>query len=123
MFLTLAIFIATLILVVVRPKPFNEATAAALGALVMLVIGIVSPAQAFDVLKANANVLPKTFTPVSILDIVLETQNEFSKTKPHYTIDLDVKENENQPIESIYCIGDANLLKSVISNIIDKQWN
>jgi len=57
MLLTLAIFIATLILVMVRPKPFNEATAAALGALVMLVVGIVSPAQAFDVLKANANVL------------------------------------------------------------------
>src|ERR1035437_2599846 len=57
MFLTLAVFIATLILVMVRPKPFNEATAAALGALVMLVVGIVSPAQAFDVLKTNANVL------------------------------------------------------------------
>lgn len=72
-----------------------------------------------ELAKANANVLPNTFTRISILDIVLETQNEFSKTKPHYTINFDVKASETQPIESIYCVGDANLLKSVVSNIID----
>lgn len=80
-------------------------------------IGLLNALQ--ELAKANANVLPKTFTPVSILDIVLETQNEFSKTKPHYKVDLEVLESENQAIESIYCLGDANLLKSVISNLID----
>lgn len=80
-------------------------------------IGLLNALQ--DLAKANANVLPKSFSPVSILDIVLETQTEFSKTKPHYSIDLEVQNNENPSIGSIYCLGDANLLKSVITNIID----
>lgn len=78
-------------------------------------IGLLNALQ--ELAKANANVLPKTFSPVSILDIVLETQNELSKTKPHYTVELEVQ--ENQTTGSIYCLGDANLLKSVISNLID----
>jgi arsenical pump membrane protein len=55
--LTLCVFAATLALVMVRPKPFNEATAAALGAAVMLISGIVTPTQALQVLEVNANVL------------------------------------------------------------------
>ena len=57
MFLTLAIFIPALTLVMWRPKPFNEATAAALGAVLLLIVGIISPLQVGEVLKANANIL------------------------------------------------------------------
>ena len=54
---TLIIFIFTLILIMVRPKPLNEATAALLGAILMLATTIVSPSQAYDVLKTTANIL------------------------------------------------------------------
>jgi arsenical pump membrane protein len=57
MILALCVFVSTLILIMVRPKPLNEATAASLGALLMLVTGVVSPPQVFEVLKANANIL------------------------------------------------------------------
>ena len=57
MFLTLCIFALTLILIMVRPKPLNEAIAASLGAFLMLATSIVSPIQAFEVLKASANIL------------------------------------------------------------------
>jgi two-component system sensor histidine kinase ArlS len=72
-----------------------------------------------ELAKANANVLPKEFIPVSILDIVLEVQNEFAKSKPQYEITISVLENESQNDESLYCLGESSLLKSVISNIID----
>lgn len=57
MILALCVFISTLILIMIHSKPLNEATAASLGALGMLVTGVVSPTQAFEVLKANANTL------------------------------------------------------------------
>jgi arsenical pump membrane protein len=57
MILTLCIFVFTLILIMVKPKPLNEATAALLGAILMLAASIVSPAQAYDVLKTIANIL------------------------------------------------------------------
>jgi len=57
MLLILCIFALTLILIMVRPKPLKEAMAASLGAFLMLATSIVSPIQAFEVLKASANVL------------------------------------------------------------------
>jgi arsenical pump membrane protein len=57
MILTICIFVFTLILIMVRPKPLNEATAALLGAIIMLAASIVSPSQAYDVLKNIANIL------------------------------------------------------------------
>ncbi|MBI2830502.1 MAG: anion permease [Chloroflexi bacterium] len=57
MFLAISIFIIALILIIVRPRPLNEATAAAIGAVLMLVAGIVSPGQVIEVLRLNANVL------------------------------------------------------------------
>lgn len=57
MVLTLCIFVLTLILIMVRPKPLNEATAAFLGAILMLATTLVSPSQAYDVLKTTANIL------------------------------------------------------------------
>lgn len=41
----------------VRPKPLNEATAALLGAIVMVATRVVSPAQTLDVLKNSDNIL------------------------------------------------------------------
>jgi len=55
--LTLCIFVLTLILVMARPKPLNEAAAASLGAFLMLATGVVSLTQAFEVLKASLNIL------------------------------------------------------------------
>lgn len=80
-------------------------------------IGLLNALQ--ELAKANANVFPQTFTPVSILDVVLDVQNDFSRSKPHYGIELTVNENNSQANGSIYCIGDASLMKSVVSNIID----
>ena len=57
MILTLCIFAITLILIMVRPKPLNEATAALLGAILMIATSIVSPGQTYEVLKDSANIL------------------------------------------------------------------
>ena len=57
MLLALCIFALTLILIMVRPKHLNEAMAASLGAVLMVATGVVSPIQAFEVLKTSANVL------------------------------------------------------------------
>jgi len=57
MVLSLAIFLPAIALVIWRPKPLNEATAAALGAAAMLIAGVVSPLQAWQVFLANDNVL------------------------------------------------------------------
>lgn len=40
-----------------RPKPLNEATAASIGAGLMLATGVVLPGQALEVLRGNANIL------------------------------------------------------------------
>lgn len=80
-------------------------------------IGLLNALQ--ELAKANANVFPQTFVPVSILDIVLEVQNDFARSKPHYQVETKVNENIHQGTGSIYCLGDASLLKSVASNIID----
>lgn len=55
--LTLLIFIPAIVLVMWRPRPFNEATAAALGAALMLIAGVISPLQTWEVLISSANVL------------------------------------------------------------------
>jgi len=57
MILTLIIFVLTLILIMFRPKPLNEATAALLGAILMLATTIISASDAYDVLKTTANIL------------------------------------------------------------------
>jgi arsenical pump membrane protein len=77
MYLTLAIFILDLALVMVRPRPFNEATASALGAAVLLILGIISPAQTWEVLQANANVL-LFFLGLMIISVVAEQAGFFS---------------------------------------------
>ena len=76
MVLTLVIFVLAVALVMVRPRPFNEATAAALGAAVMLIVGLVSPSQAWDVLQVNANVL-LFFLGLMIISIVAEQAGFF----------------------------------------------
>lgn len=57
MLLASSLFILTLILVMVRPRPLNEAAAVSLGAGLMLATGVVSPGQALEVLRQNANIL------------------------------------------------------------------
>jgi arsenical pump membrane protein len=55
--LTLSIFILTIVLIMARPRPLNEATAALLGAVLMLAAGIITPKQSFEVLRDTSNVL------------------------------------------------------------------
>ena len=57
MILTLSIFAITLVLIMVRPRPLNEATAALLGAILMVATRLVSPHQTFEVFKDSANIL------------------------------------------------------------------
>lgn len=76
MVLTLAIFVLSMALLMVRPKPFNEATAAALGAAIMLIAGIVSPSQAWNVLQTNANVL-LFFLGLMIISVVADQAGFF----------------------------------------------
>lgn len=57
MLLAISIFTLTLILVMTRPKPFNEASAASLGAFFMVVGEVVSIPQILETFRVNQNVL------------------------------------------------------------------
>lgn len=57
MLLAISIFALTLILVMTRPRPFNEAMAASLGAFFMIASGVVSLPQVLEVFRINLNVL------------------------------------------------------------------
>jgi arsenical pump membrane protein len=59
-----------------RPRPLNEATAAALGAAVMLIAGLVSPSQIWQVLHANANVL-LFFLGLMIISVIADQAGFF----------------------------------------------
>jgi arsenical pump membrane protein len=76
MILTVIIFAGSIGLLMARPKPFNEATAVALGAAVMLVFSIISPAQSWQVLQENANVL-LFFLGLMIISVVAEQAGFF----------------------------------------------
>ena len=77
MIVTLSIFISAIALVMIRPRPFNEATAAALGAVVMLIAGLVSPLQTWEILQTNANVL-LFFLGLMFISLVAEQAGFFS---------------------------------------------
>jgi arsenical pump membrane protein len=53
----IVIFAVTLLLILFRPKPLNEASAAALGAIAILVVGVVSIEDIDDVFWATDNIL------------------------------------------------------------------
>ena len=76
MILTLVIFASSIGLLMVRPKPLNEATAVALGAAAMLVLSIISPLQTWQVLQENANVL-LFFLGLMIISVVAEQAGFF----------------------------------------------
>jgi arsenical pump membrane protein len=72
----LVIFIPAITLVMVRPKPLNEATAAALGALVMLIAGIISPLNMREVFQVNLNVL-LFFLGLMIISVIADQAGFF----------------------------------------------
>ncbi|MBN1188903.1 MAG: arsenic transporter [Dehalococcoidales bacterium] len=76
MFLALAIFIPAIALVMIRPRPLNEATASALGAAVMILTAVVSPDQAWDVLKENAGIL-LFFLGLMVISIIADQAGFF----------------------------------------------
>ena len=57
MILAIVIFAITLVLIIVRPKPLNEGSAAALGAIAILIAGVISLHDVYDVFKATYNIL------------------------------------------------------------------
>jgi arsenical pump membrane protein len=76
MILTLIIFAASIGLLMVRPKPLNEAAAVTLGAIVMLVLSIISPQQTWEALQENANVL-LFFLGLMVISVVAEQAGFF----------------------------------------------
>ena len=77
MLLAIALFVITLALVMLRPRPFNEASAACLGAFLMVVTGVVSLPDTLAVLKENANVL-LFFLGLMLVSTVAESAGFFS---------------------------------------------
>jgi len=77
MLLSLIIFIPTISLVMIRPRPLNEATAAALGAVLMIIAGVISPIQTWEVLKGSANIL-LFFLGLMLISIVAEKAGFFA---------------------------------------------
>ncbi len=57
MILAVAIFAVTLLLIILRPKPLNEGTAAAAGAVTILIAGIISVEDVYEVFWATDNIL------------------------------------------------------------------
>jgi arsenical pump membrane protein len=60
----------------IRPRPFNEATAAALGAVIMLIAGVLSPSQIPAVWQANANIL-LFFLGLMIISVIADQAGFF----------------------------------------------
>ncbi|MCR4394289.1 MAG: SLC13 family permease [Dehalococcoidales bacterium] len=77
MLLSLIIFIPAITLVMIRPRPLNEATAAALGAALMIIAGVISPLQTWEVLKGSANIL-LFFLGLMLISIVAEKAGFFA---------------------------------------------
>jgi len=59
-----------------RPKPLNEATAAALGAVAMLIAGVISPLDSWQVFRDNLNVL-LFFLGLMVISIVADKAGFF----------------------------------------------
>jgi arsenical pump membrane protein len=76
MLLSLIIFIPAIALVMLRPRPLNEATAAALGAVAMLIGGVISPFDTWEVLKSSANIL-LFFLGLMIISVVADRAGFF----------------------------------------------
>jgi arsenical pump membrane protein len=76
MYLSLIIFIPAIALVMLRPRPLNEATAAALGAGAMLIGGVISPFDTWEVLKSSTNIL-LFFLGLMIISIVADRAGFF----------------------------------------------
>lgn len=71
-----------------------------------------------ELAKANADFPLKATQPVSILDVLIDAQNELIKNKPNYFIEISIDDSIDQP-EKMMCLGDVSLLKSAVSNLMD----
>jgi arsenical pump membrane protein len=76
MYLSLIIFAIAIILVILRPKPLNEAAAAALGAVAMLIAGVISLNDSWQVLRDNLGVL-LFFLGLMLISIVADKAGFF----------------------------------------------
>jgi arsenical pump membrane protein len=76
MLLSLVIFIVTITLIMVRPRPLNEASASLLGAFVMLLFGEITPLNTWEVFLANLNVL-LFFLGLMIISVIADRAGFF----------------------------------------------
>jgi arsenical pump membrane protein len=77
MVLSLAIFIPVIALIMLRPRHLNEAAIAVVGAVIMLIAGIISPLETWEILQTNANVL-LFFLGLMLISIVAEQAGFFA---------------------------------------------
>jgi len=76
MIITPVIFCLTIALVIWRPKPLNEASAAAIGAVIFIIIGVVSPLSVLNVFRENLNVL-LFFLGLMVISVIAEKAGFF----------------------------------------------
>jgi signal transduction histidine kinase len=71
-----------------------------------------------ELAKANADFPAQSFKKTSVLDTLVDAQNNLMKTKRKYRIQVKV-ENPISDNENYVCMGDYNLLKSAFNNLFD----
>lgn len=71
-----------------------------------------------ELAKANADFPNIYFTPISLVEVIMEAQEDLLKRKPNFKISLDLEDiPEDESL--IETLGDFSLLKSVFINLID----
>lgn len=76
MAVTLTVFVLSIGLVMFRPRPFSEASASILGAAVLIILGVISPIQTWEVFRDNANVI-LFFLGLMITSVIAEQAGFF----------------------------------------------
>lgn len=71
-----------------------------------------------ELAKANNNLPYQTFQTVPIIETIIDARNELLRNKPEFQITLNLKEIP-ESLDTITCKGDAPLLKSCITNLLD----
>lgn len=71
-----------------------------------------------ELARANNNLPYQTFQTVPIIETIIDARNELLRNKPEFQITFNLKDIP-ESIETITCKGDAPLLKSCITNLLD----
>jgi signal transduction histidine kinase len=71
-----------------------------------------------ELAQVNNDFIEASFEPLEILDLLLDSRAELIKTKPNFSINVDVKNFGTEENQSII-LGNTALLKSALKNIMD----